>query len=48
MTTLSPHRFAAVAAIAARRAAAGLAITAIGIVTAAGLYTEAMRAPDQP
>lgn len=31
-----------------RRALAGLAIGAIGLVTAAGLYTEAMRAPDQP
>jgi uncharacterized membrane protein len=31
-----------------RRALAGLAIGAIGVVAAAGLYAETMRAPDQP
>jgi len=36
---------------APRRALAGLAISALGAITAiaaAGLYAEAMRAPDQP
>lgn len=39
------------AATAARRALTGLALGAIGVIgvaTAAGLYTEATRAPDQP
>jgi enterochelin esterase-like enzyme len=50
MPTLLPHtahRLAAAATVS-RRALAGLAIGAIGALAAAGLYTEAMRAPDQP
>jgi hypothetical protein len=31
-----------------RRALAGLALAGAGAVAAAGLYTEARRAPDQP
>ena len=31
-----------------RRALGGLALGALGLVAAAGLYTEAIRVPDQP
>jgi hypothetical protein len=30
------------------RTLAGLALSAVGVVAAAGVYTEARRAPDQP
>ncbi|MDQ2895496.1 MAG: hypothetical protein M3Y09_07605 [Actinomycetota bacterium] len=42
----SPSRSSPISILA--RTLAGLAISAVGAVAAAGAYTEARRAPDQP